>query len=113
MENLKKLQQFENKPIRSVWDAEREEWLFSVVDVVGALTDQPDNHGAARYWNTLKTRMNDEGVQLSTICGQLKMASLKDGKKYKTDVATTEQLLRLIQSIPSKKAEPFLAAVSP
>ena len=107
MENLKKLQQFENKPIRSVWDAEREEWLFSVVDVVGALTDQPDNHGAARYWNTLKTRMNDEGVQLSTICGQLKMASLKDGKKYKTDVATTEQLLRIIQSIPSKKAEPF------
>lgn len=107
MEHLKKIQQFEDKPIRTAWDAESEEWLFSVVDVVGALTEQPDYRAATKYWNKTKTRLSEEGGQLSTKCRQLKMPSLKDGKKYSTDVATTKQLLRIIQSIPSKKAEPF------
>lgn len=97
---------FEKRQIRSVWDDEKEEWYFSVVDVVGALTDSIDERHAVKYWNLLKTRLRDEGSQLSTNCGQLKMRA-KDGKMRLTDVATTEQLLRIIQSIPSKKAEPF------
>lgn len=101
-----KLQIFENRRIRSVWDEKKEEWYFSVVDVVGALTDSVDTRHAAKYWNTLKTRLKDEGSQLSTNCRQLKMRA-NDGKARLTDAATMEQLFRIIQSIPSKKAEPF------
>lgn len=99
-----KLQLFENQPIRTAWDEEKEEWLFSVVDVVGALTDSPNPNN---YWKVLKNRLVKEGNQLVTSCNQLKLKSPKDGKRYKTDVANTEQLLRIIQSIPSPKAEPF------
>lgn len=80
---------------------------FSIVDVVGVLTEQDDYQKSRKYWNKLKQRLDEEGSQLVTKCHQLKMKSPKDGKKYNTDVATTEQLLRIIQSIPSKKAEPF------
>lgn len=98
---------FEDQPIRSAWVEDEEEWYFSIVDVVGVLTEQPDIDGARNYWKVLKNRLKEEGSQLVTNCNQLKMTSPKDGKKYNTDVANTEQLLRLIQSIPSKKAEPF------
>lgn len=101
-----KLQMFENQPIRTAWDEEQEEWYFSVVDVVAVLTDQPDSRNAAKYWSVLKTRLKNEGSELTTNCSQLKMKAA-DGKRRLTDVATTEQLLRIIQSIPSKKAEPF------
>ena len=102
-----KLQKFEDQSIRTAWDEEQEEWYFSIVDVVGVLTDSADFNTARKYWNKLKQRLVAEGNQLVTNCPQLKMKSPKDGKRYKTDVATTEQLLRIIQSIPSKKAEPF------
>lgn len=102
-----KVQLFEDQPIRTAWDEEKEEWYFSVVDVVGILTEQKDFDGARNYWRVLKSRLKDEGCQLVTICNQLKLKSPKDSKRYKTDVADTEQLLRIIQSIPSKKAEPF------
>ena len=102
------IQLFENKRIRTAWDAEKEEWYFSIVDVVAVLTDQPDQRHAAKYWSVLKTRLKKEGSELTTKCSQLKMRSA-DGKRYNTDVADTEQLLRIIQSIPSKKAEPFKA----
>lgn len=103
-----KLQLFEDKAIRTAWDEEKEEWYFSVVDVVGVLTDQDTQRGASTYWAVLKKRLKDEGAnQLLTNCKQLKLKSPKDGKRYLTDVATTEQLLRIIQSIPSPKAEPF------
>ncbi|GBU25201.1 hypothetical protein R83H12_01842 [Fibrobacteria bacterium R8-3-H12] len=98
-----KVQLFENKRVRSVWDAEKEEWFFSVVDVVAILTDSPNPRS---YWKVLKHRLIAEGSELVTNCNQLKMPS-SDGKNYLTDVATTEQLFRLIQSIPSPKAEPF------
>ena len=101
-----KLQVYNNQPIRTVWDEEKEEWLFSVVDVVSVLTEQSDYRAATKYWNKTKTRLLEEGSQLSTNCRQLKMTA-KDGKKRMTDVATVKELLRLIQSIPSKKAEPF------
>ena len=101
-----KIQLFEDKRIRTAWDEEREEWYFSIVDVVAVLTDQPDQRHAAKYWSVLKTRLKKEGSQLTTNCSQLKMRSA-DGKRYNTDVADTEQLLRIIQSIPSPKAEPF------
>lgn len=102
------IQTFENQPIRAAWDSEREEWYFSVVDVVGVLTEQKTQRGASNYWAKLKERLKTEGAnQLLTNCQQLKMKSPKDGKRYKTDVADTEQLLRIIQSIPSPKAEPF------
>jgi len=107
MREQNEMQLFEDQPIRTAWDAENEEWLFSVVDVVGVLTEQPDYDGARNYWKVLKNRLNKEGSQLVTSCNQLKMKSPKDGKRYLTDVADTEQLLRIIQSIPSKKAEPF------
>ena len=100
------IQLFENKRIRTAWDAEKEEWFFSIVDVVAVLTDQPDQRHAAKYWSVLKTRLKKEGSELTTKCSQLKMRSA-DGKSYNTDVADTEQLLRIIQSIPSPKAEPF------
>ncbi len=99
-----KLQLFENKAIRTAWDEEKEEWYFSIVDVVAVLTDSPNPNN---YWKVLKKRLKDEGNQLVTSCNQLKLKSHKDGKRYLTDVATTEQLLRIIQSIPSPKAEPF------
>lgn len=101
-----KIQLFEDQPIRTAWDEENEEWYFSIVDVVGVLTEQGDYQKTRKYWNKLKERLSAEGSQLVTNCHQLKMTA-KDGKKRLTDVATTEQLLRLIQSIPSKKAEPF------
>ena len=101
------IQLFEDKKIRTAWDAEQEEWYFSVVDVVGALTGQSTPRGASTYWAVLKKRLKEEGAdQLLTNCKQLKMTAA-DGKKRLTDVADTEQLLRIIQSIPSPKAEPF------
>ena len=100
------LQLFEDQPIRTAWDETVEEWYFSVVDVVGALTEQPDTRHAAKYWSVLKTRLKAEGSELTTNCSQLKLKAT-DGKRRLTDVANTEQLLRIIQSIPSKKAEPF------
>lgn len=106
MVNAESLQLFEDQPIRTAWDTESEEWFFSIVDVVGVLTDQPDARHAAKYWSVLKVRLKKEGSELPTNCSQLKMKSA-DGKRYSTDVANTEQLLRIIQSIPSKKAEPF------
>ena len=106
MVNAESLQLFEDQLIRTAWDAEAEEWFFSIVDVVGILTDQPDARHAAKYWSVLKVRLKKEGSELPTNCSQLKMKSA-DGKRYSTDVANTEQLLRIIQSIPSKKAEPF------
>ena len=101
------IQLFEDQPIRTAWVEDEEEWYFSIVDVVQVLTEQPDVDGARNYWKVLKKRLKDEGNQLVTNCNQLKMKSPKDGKRYKTDVANTEQLLRIIQSVPSKKAEPF------
>lgn len=106
MQENGKLQMFENQPIRTAWDEEQEEWYFSVVDVVGILTDSPDYITGRKYWNKLKQRLKEEGSELVTDCHQLKMKAA-DGKRRLTDVATTEQLLRIIQSIPSKKAEPF------
>lgn len=102
------IQLFEDQKIRVAWDAEREEWYFSIVDVVGVLTDSPDYNTGRKYWNKLKQRLKDEGSELVTNCHQLKMRAA-DGKNRLTDVADTEQLLRIIQSIPSKKAEPFKA----
>ena len=101
-----KIQLFEDKRIRTAWDEKKEEWYFSIVDVVAVLTDQPDQRHASKYWSVLKTRLKKEGSELTTNCSQLKMRSA-DGKRYNTDVADTEQLLRIIQSIPSPKAEPF------
>lgn len=101
MENEIKI--FEEKKVRSLWDAEQEKWYFSVVDVIAVLTESPSPR---KYWSVLKTRLKAEGSQLATNCSQLKMQSA-DGKFYKTDVADTEQLFRLIQSIPSPRAEPF------
>ena len=98
-----KIALFENKKIRSVWVEEEEQWYFSVVDVVGALTDSIDGR---KYWNKLKQRLKEEGNELVTICHQLKMQAA-DGKLRATDAANTEGLLRIIQSIPSPKAEPF------
>ncbi|MBP7280733.1 MAG: hypothetical protein KBA66_04100 [Leptospiraceae bacterium] len=98
-----KIKLFESKRVRTHWDAEKEKWYFSIVDVVAVLTESPNPR---KYWSVLKTRLKQEGSQLATNCSQLKMMS-SDGKMYNTDVADTEQLLRLIQSIPSPKAEPF------
>lgn len=100
------IQLFENKRIRTAWDEEKEEWYFSVVDVVAVLTDQPDYQAARNYWKVTKKRLKDEGNETVTACNQLKMTA-SDGKKRLTDVADIEQLLRIIQSIPSPKAEPF------
>ena len=95
---------FEGKEIRSIWDAEKEEYYFSVVDVIGALTESSRSR---KYWNDLKKQLRDEGSQLSEKIGQLKMRSSKDGKMYLTDTLDTEGIFRLIESVPSKKAEPF------
>lgn len=102
------IQLFEDQKIRTAWDAEKEEWYFSIVDVVAVLTEQKDSRSAAKYWSVLKVRLKNEGSELTTNCSQLKMKAA-DSKRRLTDVANTEQLLRIIQSIPSKKAEPFKA----
>ena len=109
LKNNDAIQLFENKQIRTAWDAEREEWYFSIVDVISVLTDQKTPRGASNYWAKLKQRLKDEGAnELLTNCQQLKMTAA-DGKKRLTDVADTEQILRIIQSVPSPKAEPFKA----
>ena len=105
MENTQ-IKIFEEKKVRTIWDAEKEEWYFSVVDVVAVLTESVDFLTARKYWNKLKQRLKGEGNETVTNCHQLKLPAA-DGKKRLTDVATTEQLFRLIQSIPSPKAEPF------
>ena len=107
MSENEKIELYEDQPIRTAWNETEEEWYFSIVDVVGVLTDQPDARHASTYWAVLKKRMSAEGAdQLLTKCKQLKLKA-SDGRHRLTDVATTEQLLRIIQSIPSKKAEPF------
>jgi len=103
MEKKNEIKVFEDRKVRSLWDSEQEKWYISIVDVVGILTDSPNPNN---YWKVLKNRLKKEGTQLVTNCNQLKMQSV-DGKFYLTDVADTEQLFRLIQSIPSPKAEPF------
>jgi hypothetical protein len=104
-ESKNKINLFEHQQVRTVWDEEAEKWWFSVVDIVAVLTDS-DYQTARKYWKVLKGRLAEEGNQSVTNCYQLKMQST-DGKYYNTDVADTEQVLRLIQSIPSRKAEPF------
>ena len=107
MSEQDKIQLFENQKIRTAWDTEKEVWYFSVTDVIAVLTEQPTARGASNYWAKLKQRLKEEGAdELLTNCQQLKMIA-SDGKHRATDVATTEQLLRIIQSIPSPKAEPF------
>ena len=103
MTSNNQVQLFENRQIRSAWDAEQEEWYFSIVDIIAALTDSSNPR---TYWSVLKTRLKKEGSELATNCSRLKLPA-SDGKLRLTDVANTEQLLRLIQSIPSPKAEPF------
>ncbi len=98
-----KIKLFEQKQVRTHWNAENEEWYFSVIDIVGVLTDSPNPR---KYWSVLKTRLKKEGSELATNCSQLKMQAA-DGKYYKTDCMTTKNILRLVQSIPSPKAEPF------
>ena len=100
------IQLFEEKKVRTVWDDEQEKWYFSIVDVCGVLTDSKDALTARKYWNKLKQRLKEEGNETVTNCHQLKLRAA-DGKMRLTDVADTEQLFRLIQSIPSPKAEPF------
>ena len=105
MEN-NKIKIFEDKKVRISWN-EEEDWYFSIVDVIGILTEQEDYDGSKNYWKVLKHRLKKEGNELVTNCNQLKMKSPKDGKSYKTDVVNARDLLRIIQSIPSPKAEPF------
>lgn len=100
---INEIRLFEERNVRTVWNEETEEWYFTIVDVIGVLTNSPNPR---KYWSVLKNRLNKEGNQLTTVCSQLKMPST-DGKNYMTDVASTQQLFRLIQSIPSPKAEPF------
>ena len=100
---MEKVQIFQDKKVRTHWDAEKEEWYFSVVDVVGVLTDSPDPRN---YWKVLKHRLKEEGNETVTNCNRLKLLA-QDGKMRMTDVADTKQLLRIVQSIPSPKAEPF------
>ena len=107
MSDIEKIQLFENKKVRTVWDEEKQEWFFSIVDVCGILTEQSDYDGARKYWKVLKGRLIAEGFKLVSNCYQLPMESPKDGKHYKTDVGDITWILRVIQSIPSKKAEPF------
>ena len=100
------IQKFENKQIRSHWDSEQEKWYFSIIDIIAVLTEQTDYQTARNYWKVLKNRLKKEGNETVTNCNRLKMLAI-DGKMRLTDVADTEQLLRLIQSVPSPKAEPF------
>ena len=102
------IQLFEEKKVRTVWDDEQEKWYFSIVDTVAVLTDSPNPNN---YWKVLKHRLKKEGNQSVTNCNQLKLIS-SDGKSYRTDVADTEQLFRLIQSIPSPSWRPRLASPS-
>ena len=95
---------FEGKQIRSAWNNEKEEWYFSIIDILGVLTE---SENPRKYWSVLKTRLKKEGNKLATNCSQLKMKSPKDGKMYKTDVADMQGVFRIIQSVPSPKAEPF------
>ena len=104
--NKKQIAIFEGRNVRRIWDEEKELWYFSVIDIIAALTDQPDFKRAKSYWTTLKNRLKNEGSELVTKCDQLKMQSA-DGKYYATDAANTETLFRLIQSVPSPKAEPI------
>lgn len=97
---------FEEKKVRTVWDSDKEEWYFSIVDVIEILTEQPNHQGARNYWKVLKNRMSKEGNETVTNCNRLKLQAA-DGKTRLTDVANTEELLRIIQSVPSPKAEPF------
>ena len=106
MTQKQSLQIFEDRKIRTVWDDEQEKWYFSIVDTIEVLTDSKDYTTARKYWNKLKQRLKEEGNETVTNCHQFKMRAL-DGKMRLTDVADTEQLFRLIQSIPSPKAEPF------
>jgi hypothetical protein len=106
MENLNKIRLFNDRKIRTYWDEEQEKWYFSVIDVIEVLTDQPTFQGARNYWKVLKSRLLKEGNETVTNCNRLKLVA-EDGKLRETDVADTEQLFRLIQSIPSPKAEPF------
>lgn len=111
MTKKESLKLFNDKKVRTVWDDEQEKWYFSVVDVIDILTDSPD---PKRYWSVLKSRIKKEGLELTTICSTLKLRAT-DGKMRLTDVAETEQLFRIIQSVPSPKAEPFkqwMAAVA-
>lgn len=106
MTQQNKIRLFEQKKVRTVWDDEGEKWYISIIDVIAILTEQPDYQGARNYWKVLKHRLSKEGNETVTNCNQLKMQA-PDGKMRLTDVADTEQLFRLIQSIPSPKAEPF------
>ena len=106
METKNKIKVFESKEVRTLWDKEAQKWWFSVVDIVAVLTEQNDYQLARNYWKVLKSRLKEEGNETVTNCNQLKM-SAPDGKMRLTDVADTQQVLRLIQSVPSKKAEPF------
>ena len=104
--NMNEIKIYDNKQIRSAWDDEKEEWYFSIVDIVGVLTEQDSARGASTYWAVLKKRLKEEGSELLTICKQLKMKAA-DGKMRLTDVADMQGIFRIIQSIPSPKAEPF------
>lgn len=106
MTKKQEIQLYEDKKVRSVWDSEQEKWYFSIVDICGILTDQPDQEHARNYWKVLKHRLVKEGNETVTNCNRLKLLSA-DGKMRLTDVADQEQMFRLIQSIPSPKAEPF------
>jgi hypothetical protein len=101
-----KIKLFESQQVRAEWDVEAEKWWFSVLDIIAVLTDQPDYKKVRNYWKWLKNKLIAEGSQLVSVTNQLKLTAA-DGKKYLTDVADTEQILRLVQSIPSKRAEPF------
>ena len=100
------IKMYDDQKIRTLWDADKEKWFISIIDVFAVLTEQEDLQKARKYWNKLKERLNNEGNQTVTNCHQLKLRAA-DGKMRKTDVADTEQLFRLIQSVPSPKAEPF------
>ena len=102
-----KIQRFEGQKVRTVWSEEDQQWYFSIIDICWILADSKDYDTARKYWNKLKQRLVEEGNESVTDCHQLKLVSPKDGKRYLTDVATQPQLFRIIQSIPSKKAEPF------
>ena len=106
MSDNNKIKIFGDKQVRTEWNEQDQDWYFSIVDVINILTDQPTHDGARKYWSVLKTRLKKEGNELTTICSQLKMKAA-DGKFYKTDVANSKGILRLIQSVPSPKAEPF------
>ena len=106
MTKKESLQRFETKKVRTIWDDEQEKWYFAIVDVIAVLTEQNDYQTSRNYWKVLKNRLKNEGNETVTNCNQFKLQAA-DGKMRLTDVADTEQLFRLIQSIPSPKAEPF------